>query len=143
MPGLRAARENREAIAHYREALAAGSIDRQLIARIPSFLGKAFDEARENDKALDQYEQAVRVYPENAMFHARLAVMLNRQEKFKRAVVEFREILRLNPAFPQARLGLADALLASGEAAEAAQWCREVLATSPTRPARWSRWGQL
>ena len=131
-----------EAIAELREAVAAGSIDRQLIADCHDFLGASLMKQGKGDEALEQYEQAVRVYPENAMFHARLAVMLNREEQFKRAVVEFREIMRLNPAFPQARLGLADALLASGEAAEAvAVGVARSSSKSPTRPAPWSRWG--
>jgi len=120
-----------EAIAHLREAVAASSIDRRLIADSHDFLAASLMKQGKLDEALEHYEQAARVFPEGAIFHARLAVALNQHEQFKRAVAEFREILRLDPDFPQARLGLADALLASGEAAEAADQCREVLDREP------------
>ncbi|HEY1786090.1 MAG TPA: tetratricopeptide repeat protein [Pirellulales bacterium] len=120
-----------EAIAHLREAVAAGSINRLLIADCHDFLAASLTTQGKIDEALAQYKQAVRVFPEGAIFHARLAVALNHQEEFKQAIVEFREILRLNPTFPQARLGLADALLAGGEPREAAAQCRAILEREP------------
>jgi protein O-mannosyl-transferase len=120
-----------EAIAHLRQAVAAGSIDRQLVADCHDFLAASLTTQGKTDEALEHYQDAVRVFPESAMFHARLAVALNQQQKFKQAVVEFRKILRLNPDFPAARLGLADALLASGDPAEAAAECREIIEHEP------------
>ena len=48
-----------------------------------------------------------------------------------RAIVEWRETIRLAPTSWSARIGLADALLADGDAGEAATQCREVLKQKP------------
>jgi tetratricopeptide (TPR) repeat protein len=120
-----------EAIDHLRAALAAGSIDRQLIAGCHHLLGASLTTQGKLDEALTHYEAAVRVYPESRIAHAQLAMALASQNKLERAIAEWRETVRLNSALPQARLGLANALLAHGDAGEAALECRAILAREP------------
>ena len=120
-----------EAMAHLREALAAESVDRMLIARSHGLYGDCLASQGKIDEALAQYEQAVRVFPTAPMFHDRLAIALAGRDQLDRAIAEFRETVRLAPTVWSARLNLADALLAAGDASEAAAQCREILQQEP------------
>jgi tetratricopeptide (TPR) repeat protein len=120
-----------EAIVHLREASAAESIDRQVIAKSYCVLGDCLKKQRKLGEAFACYEQAVRTHPAEAIFHDRLAKALSRRGEPDRAIAEWREIIRLEPNAVRGHLGLADALLANGEAADAIAECREVLQKEP------------
>ena len=76
------------------------------------------------------------------MCHARLAIALAAAGQHDRAIAEWRETIRLAPSLWPARLGLADALLANGDAGEAAAQCREILKQEPDASKRSSSWGR-
>ena len=63
--------------------------------------------------------------------HVRLAIALDSVGRHDRAIAEWRESVRLTPIVWSVRIGLADALLAHGDASEAAAQCREVLSQQP------------
>ena len=65
------------------------------------------------------------------MCHARLAIALAQTGRLDRAIAEFREAFRLDPADLNIRIDLANVLLAKGEVGEAAKLCREVLEKDP------------
>ena len=121
-----------EAISHLREALAADSINSAMIAESHDLLGDCLATQGKNDEAFAHYEEAVRAYPSRATFHARLAMALASRGQLDRAIVEWRETDSVGPRLPQtAHLGLANALLAEGDASGAAVECREVLKQNP------------
>ena len=65
-----------EAISEVREAVAADSIDPLLIAECHDLLADQLTKQGKTAEALVHYEQAVRVCPKGALFHARLALAL-------------------------------------------------------------------
>jgi tetratricopeptide (TPR) repeat protein len=116
-----------EAIDHARAALAAKSVDLQLIAKSDCLLGDALTKQGKIDEAITHYEQAARVFPDSPIFHERLAMSLASRDKHDRAIAEWREVIRLDPQHLQAHVGLADALLAHGDFGEAVAECNEIL----------------
>ena len=121
-----------EAIFQLREAVAADSIDSAMIAKSHDLLGDCLATQGKTDEAFPHYEAAVRVIPAAPTVHARLAMALSSRGQLDRAIVEWREALRLAPNFsPAAHLGLANALLAKGDASGAAAQCRKVLEQKP------------
>ena len=96
------------------------------------------------DEAITHYEQAVRIFPQGELLHRHFAIALAQAGRHDRAVVEWREAIRLIPPdlsqinpdradflFAHGRIGLADALLATGDTREAVARCREVLKMNP------------
>jgi tetratricopeptide (TPR) repeat protein len=121
-----------EAIDHARQALAAKSIDLQLIAKTHCLLGDCLTKQGKIDEALTHYQQAASTLPGSPIFHERLAIALASRDQHDRAIAEWREVIRLDPNHLQAHLGLANSLLAHGDAGEAVAECNEILKREPS-----------
>ena len=52
------------------------------------------------EKAVQNYEQALKLEPNNAVFHAGLAKILSRQGEAKEAEAHFKRAIELNPKLP-------------------------------------------
>ena len=95
-----------EAITHFRLAL---DVDPEhVLARYN--LANALCELGELDEARKHYLQVLAIDPESADAHNALGLLYLRQEKRKPAIERFREALRLDPGFRQARQNLRRAL---------------------------------
>ena len=120
-----------DAIAHLRQALASGWINANMAAMSHYSLGECLAKQGNTDEALAHFEEAVRVFPKDATYHARLAIALALASKPDRAILEWRQAIRIVPTDSRARLDLANFLLAQGDADQAAAECREILELQP------------
>ena len=82
-----------------------------------------------NEVAL--FERAVAVTENNFIAHSNLAAELLRRDRADEAEPHFREAVRIQPDWSEARLGWADALAAQGRVGEAIKRYEEVLQSDP------------
>ena len=120
-----------EGIAHLREAIAARSLYRQMLASAHDLLADQLMLQGKVDEAFTHYEQAVRAFPSSELPRVRLAAELTRAGRHAQAIAEWREAVRLAPSSLEARLGFANALLDQGATREAADQCRAALKGKP------------
>ena len=111
------------------------SVDRVLICQMPWSPGGLFGLARENRRGAGALRGSGACLPSRPVFHARLAIALaqptaNSTEPSSSGA----RPCGWPPPFRPARLGLAKALLADGDAGEAADQCRQVLKQQPRAP---------
>ena len=71
------------------------------------------------DEAIKEYQEALRLKPEDAQAHNNLGNALAEQGKLDEAIGHYREALRLNADNPEAHFNLGLALLRQGKREEA------------------------
>lgn len=114
-----------------------GTLYRSILARNPdawlarSNLGILLARSGRIEEAIAQYEQALRLYPENAEAHNNLGNALVRTGQLDRGAAQYGEALRLQPHFAEAHNGLGNALFKQGRFAEAAAEYREAAREAP------------
>lgn len=77
------------------------------------------------------FERALAVTSENWIAHGNLGVALKESGRMSEAIEHYREALRIDPAYINARMNLGDALLSHGRFDEAIGHYREVLRIKP------------
>jgi len=82
-------------------------------------------------EAVQQYQSAVELEPDQPQPHMQLGVELGRLRKPALAEQEFRQALRLNPDFIEARVDLGIALYEQEKLEEALKQFQEVLQRNP------------
>jgi protein O-mannosyl-transferase len=97
-------------------------------------LGTALDKQGQVDKAIDQYQETLRLQPEFAEAHNNLGYALGRRGQLDAAITEHREAIRLKPSCIEAYNNLAMALLKKGQPDEAINECQEALRLRPDYP---------
>jgi tetratricopeptide (TPR) repeat protein len=121
-----------EAEAAARRAAALGQPEaRAAHGRALAELGVAAYAARRYDEAASFLEEAVGVAPERARSHFALGMVREAQRDAGGAVAAYREAVRRDPAFLDARRTLADALATLGEHEAAMEELGEVLRRAP------------
>jgi tetratricopeptide (TPR) repeat protein len=70
-------------------------------------------------EAISQYEQALRLKPDDAQAHSNLGVALRRIGRNEEAIAQYNEALRLKPDDAEALYNLGNALADQGRSAEA------------------------
>ncbi len=104
------------AIVEYRAALETGVRD----PRVHLNLGNALARTGRIDEARDQYQEVLRIAPDyEATVRTNLGVIAAQQENWTEAIRQFKEALTLDPAQPNALVGLGPACLAAGRIDEA------------------------
>jgi tetratricopeptide (TPR) repeat protein/NAD-dependent dihydropyrimidine dehydrogenase PreA subunit len=98
-----------------------------LIAR----LGSVHAYLGDSRKAEQHYRRAVELAPSSPWVRADLARIALARNDREGAIAELREIVRLDPEFPDAHANLADQLVQAGRAAEAARMLEDLLGRRP------------
>ncbi len=70
-------------------------------------------------RAIDNFQAALKAEPDNAAFHSGLAHAYRRRGSSELAFRHFREALRIDPGLPGAHEGIGEAYLAVGDVAKA------------------------
>ena len=70
-------------------------------------LGTALDQKGQFDEAIRQYQEAIRLRPDDALVHNDLGLALYMQGRTSEAIRQFHEALRLKPDYADARRDLA------------------------------------
>jgi cytochrome c-type biogenesis protein CcmH/NrfG len=101
-------------------------------ARVAQRLGMTFYDKGLHDKALRELERSRELEPEDARTHFALGLVHEAKADSAASIAAFREAVRIDPGFADARKTLADALTAMGELTEAVEQLRAVLRLEPT-----------
>ena len=89
------------------------------------------DEKGQINDELRQYQEAVRLKPDDAQAHNKLGHALTRKGQTDEALGQFREAIRLQPDFPEARNNLGVALAGKGQTDEAIREYQEAIRLKP------------
>lgn len=100
-------------------------------SRAYELLGRSYQELRNPDKAIDAYQEAIRLSPKafDSAYNLGSLYLLKNQPRL--ALGAFEKALRTKPDDPQAILGLANSLYALERYSEAAQAFQRVIDVSP------------
>ena len=79
------------------------------------------------DEAIQEYRDALRINPNDALLHNNLGVAIGDQGKLDQAIEQYQEALRLNPALALAHYNLGECLRKKGERDAAAREFRDFL----------------
>ena len=94
-------------------------------------LGLALADAGRTSEAIAQYEEALRLKPDDAEAHYNLGSALAKTGRTSEAIAQFEEALRLTPAFAEAHYNLGMALAKTGRTSEAIAQFEEALRLKP------------
>lgn len=86
------------------------------------YLGRCYEGSGSTDKAIALYQLALGLYPENAFFSSRLALIYGAAGFHAKAAPLFLKALALRPGDPEATLGLARAYAGLGYLSRAAEF---------------------
>ncbi len=89
-----------------------------------------FQEAKVSE-AIQQYEQALRLYPDYPKAHLNLGIALEQTGRVPEAIEQYEQALRLNPDYVKAHYNLAVALERAGRVQEAIQHYERALRSNP------------
>ncbi len=93
--------------------------------------GVAYGNLDEYDKAIADWNKALRLDPKSAPAHNNLGVALGRQKKLDEAIAEFRKALALDPEYALAHSNLGIVLREQGKLDEAIVECRKAIELDP------------
>ncbi len=93
--------------------------------------GEALDEQGESVSAIEQFRAAAKADPAVPNVHFGLGYLLWKQNQFSSAIEQFREELKNDPSHVQARIYLADALVATGAMQQAEPELLQAVAAAP------------
>jgi len=94
-------------------------------------LGQAYAQKHEYDKAIEQFQESVRINPDFYNSHLFLGIYLCYAGRLSEGASSFAEAVRLQPALPEARLYLAHALYQTGQVPEAMAQLNEIVRLQP------------
>ena len=100
-------------------------------ARTLHFYGVLKHEGGEGKQAVELIGRAVRLDPENAMYHSNLGVALDRIGKREEAVSAYRKALEIQPSFPDAHLNLGVSYLSRRKPRESMACFRKAIELKP------------
>ncbi len=79
------------------------------------------------DEAIQEYRDALRINPNDALLHNNLGVAIGDQGKLDQAIEQYHEALRLNPALALAHYNLGECLRQTGDRDGAVREFRDFL----------------
>ena len=94
-------------------------------------LGVALYEKGQTDEAIRQFEEGVRLKPDDAYTHYNLGIAFDKQGQGDKAIGQLQEALRLEPDYADAHYNLGVAFFQQGRTAEAIGQFRETIRLQP------------
>jgi tetratricopeptide (TPR) repeat protein/HEAT repeat protein len=112
-------------------------------------MARLYEEAGEQDKALDAYRRAVKAAPYELDTQRRLIALLERAGKEDEAIAQYEAVIRVAPGEPRFQLELAERYHRRGEPKKALELAKKIGQRFPDDPGvhaaladMYSRWGQ-
>ncbi len=124
----------KQSIRTFRDLIQAGERGRDSAGTLGtacSTLGELYREKGLLNEAVIQYRDAIRIQPDNPLYHGKLAGMYSITNLVKEAVSEYRASIRHNPQDAAMHKELADALVKTGEFIDAFHEYREAVRLAP------------
>jgi tetratricopeptide (TPR) repeat protein len=97
-------------------------------------LGHALLQKGQVDKALEQFEKALRINPHYVAAHSNLGAALYQKGRVDDAVAQYNKALQINPYYPQANYNLGLALFQKGQVDDAVAQYKRALQINPYYP---------
>ncbi len=119
-----------QAIRQYRTALAENPKLTQMHFRIGQLLLRAGDPDAD-EKAMEEFRAELAVNPQSATSALAMAEIERHQGALPKAAADYDLAMKLEPGLPEARVGLAQTLLAEHQVEAAQRELREVIAANP------------
>jgi tetratricopeptide (TPR) repeat protein len=94
-------------------------------------LGSALDEKGQTDEAIRQYDEALRLKPDDATAHANLGMALARKGQTDAAIRQYQEALRLKPDYAEPHYSLGNVLARAGQIDDAMREYQEAVRLNP------------
>jgi tetratricopeptide (TPR) repeat protein len=94
-------------------------------------LGVALVAAGQPDAGMKEFQQALRIAPDEPSVHNSLAALLADRGRTQEAMAHYKEALRLRPNYPDAHCGLGFLLASQGRISEAVAHYKEALRLNP------------
>jgi protein O-mannosyl-transferase len=94
-------------------------------------LGTGLNEKGESDEAIREYQEAIRLKPDNAEAHNNLGVALGKKGQIDEAIRQYQEALRLEPGYAETHYNLGLALGEKGQIDEAIRQYQEAIRLKP------------
>jgi tetratricopeptide (TPR) repeat protein len=124
----------KKAIAEYRVLLARDPQMPGIHARIGQIILTLPATATSNDEARKEFEQEVKLHPQNASAEYFLGELARKAGHLPQAIEHYGNATRLNPAFPEPQFGLGRCLLDSDRAADAVGPLETAAKLAPANP---------
>ena len=114
--------------------IARGLTDKEDLATAYKNRGNAYDDKGEYDRALEDYEQALAINPQDAdVFNSR-GTTYTALGRYERAIQDFDQAIKLNPASPMAFSNRCFAKALLGQLEQGLADCNEALRVKPRNP---------
>lgn len=105
--------------------------------------GNQYFASQQFPEAIASYEESLRLWPQQAAAHLRLAYLLTQSHETNRAAAHYREALALEPENVEALLGAGVALHAEGKLNEATALFQKAIELDPRNAAAYNNLGVL
>jgi len=96
--------------------------------------GIAYENQDKLSEAIEEYEKAIRIAPNDASAHKNLGNVLERVDKPNRAITHYLRALKINPYYDEAYLGLASVYLENEKLYLANKNIKKALEINPNSP---------
>ena len=123
-----------------KKAIAVPAISRAQEAPVPQkalkdykMLGEIYQRQERFDKAMEIYEKALKIAPQNIALREKLARLYKREKMYDEAVAEYKRLLELKPEKQDYRLALAGSYRSQKRFEEAIAECKKVLKIAKER----------
>jgi len=104
-------------------------------------LGYAYNETDQNAKAIEAYQQALRIYPEYTAAWANLGYVYDKTDQYAEAIHAYQQALRINPDFESAWCNLGNTYVKTYQNTEAIQSYQQALRINPEYIDAWYNLG--
>jgi len=104
-------------------------------------LGVAYGESNQPAKAIEAFQQALRINPEDADAWNNLGVAYGESNQIANAIEAFQQTLRINPEVADAWNNLGNAHRKSNQHAKAIEACRQAIRINPEHAVAWYNLG--
>ena len=111
-------------------------------SRLHELMGKAYEARNQDDRAIEEYKQAIAVSPGSVETHNSLGDLYMRNARYEAAIESFTQAIQYSPNDPDARYGLGVALVQLRQAEPAVEHLQKALSVIPDWPAAQLSLGQ-
>jgi len=123
-----------EAISILKQAVAINSQNKAVLSQLAKMhfdLAIRYQKEKKMQKSIAQFEEVLRIDPQNAVVHSNMGTVLFRQNKVDEAIGQYKKALSLDAEYAQAHNSLGVALIRQGKVQEAEEHFKKAVELQP------------